>query len=131
MRIDETIRLIHTNSSYLVLLLTIFVIEPWERLPAAMETNPSHVGYFMNSLARFHFFADRQSDLVGNDFSDAGYGLQLAAARRYRGFNAAETIQNPTRSLRTDSRQSLQDEKLSFPFSFRPIAVPLHAAPGQ
>ena len=28
----------------------IFIIEPWERLPAAIETNPSHVGYFMNSL---------------------------------------------------------------------------------
>jgi len=30
---------------------TIRSLNMWERLPAAIETNPSHVGFFMKSFA--------------------------------------------------------------------------------
>ena len=78
-----------------------------------------------------HLFADRPFDFVGKTFADAVYGLQLAAACRNNGFHTAESIQKPAGFLKAASRQSLQNEKLIFPFIFRSVAVPVYAAPGH
>jgi hypothetical protein len=45
------------------------------------------------------------------------------AARRDCGLDRAETIQQPAGPFRTDSRQSLQNKKLCFPFSRETIIL--------